>query len=39
MDEINKLETCIRNICLTDLRYDKQRIEDTKGGLLANSYC
>jgi hypothetical protein len=38
MDEIDKLETCIRNICLTDPRYDKQRIEDTKGGLLANSY-
>lgn len=37
-DEIDKLEICIRDIRNTDPRHDKQRIEDTKGGLLADSY-
>jgi hypothetical protein len=37
-DEIDKLEICIRDIRHTDPRHDKQRIEDTKGGLLADSY-
>ena len=37
-DEIDKLEICIRDIRHTDPRYDKKRIEDTKGGLLADSY-
>ncbi|OAG06300.1 HET-domain-containing protein [Paraphaeosphaeria sporulosa] len=36
--EIDKLEICIRDIRNTDPRHDKQRIEDTKGGLLADSY-
>lgn len=37
-DEIDKLETCVRDIRNTDPRDDKHRIEDTKGGLLADSY-
>jgi hypothetical protein len=36
-DEIDKLKICIRDIRNTDPRHDKQRIEDTKGGLLADS--
>ncbi|CAN9285142.1 unnamed protein product, partial [Alternaria alternata] len=36
--EIDKLEICVRDIRNTDPRHDKQRIEDTKGGLLADSY-
>ena len=38
MDEIDKLEICIRDIRSTDPCDDKKRIEDTKGGLLADSY-
>jgi hypothetical protein len=38
MDEIHKLESCLRDLRSTDPRDDKQRIEDTKGGLLADSY-
>jgi hypothetical protein len=37
-DEIDKLETCLRDIHNTDPRHDKHRIESTKGGLLADSY-
>ncbi|CAN9191599.1 unnamed protein product [Alternaria alternata] len=37
-DEIDKLEVCVRDIRHTDPRHDKKRIEDTKGGLLADSY-
>ncbi|CAN9363411.1 unnamed protein product [Alternaria alternata] len=37
-DEIDKLEICVRDIRHTDPRHDKKRIEDTKGGLLADSY-
>ncbi|KAL5370668.1 hypothetical protein DPSP01_014726 [Paraphaeosphaeria sporulosa] len=36
--EINKLERCIQDLRQTDPRDDKKRIEDTKGGLLADSY-
>jgi hypothetical protein len=36
--QIEKLEKCIQDLRLTDPRDDKQRIEDTKGGLLADSY-
>ncbi|KAL5373504.1 hypothetical protein DPSP01_012633 [Paraphaeosphaeria sporulosa] len=36
--EINKLEKCIQDLRQTDPRDDKKRIEDTKGGLLADSY-
>ena len=37
-EEIDKLSTCIRDLRLTDPSDDKKRIEDTKGGLLENSY-
>ena len=37
-DEIRKQEKCMRNLCFTDPRLDKTRIEDTKGGLLDASY-
>ncbi|KAF1934969.1 HET-domain-containing protein, partial [Clathrospora elynae] len=36
--ETRKLESCIRDMRQTDPRDDKKRIEDTKGGLLADSY-
>jgi hypothetical protein len=39
MDEIQKQERCIQDIRSTDPRDDKKRIEDTKGGLLKDSYC
>jgi hypothetical protein len=39
MDEIDKLERCVQDIRQTDPRDDKKRIEETKGGLLADSYC
>jgi len=38
MDEIHKLERCVQDIHSTDPRDDKRRIEDTKGGLLKDSY-
>ena len=38
MDEIHKLERCVQDIRHTDPRDDKKRIEETKGGLLADSY-
>ncbi|EMD70142.1 hypothetical protein COCSADRAFT_107483 [Bipolaris sorokiniana ND90Pr] len=38
MDEVHKVQRCIQDIRLTDPRDDKKRIEDTKGGLLADSY-
>ena len=38
MDEIHKLERCVQDIHSTDPRDDKKRIEDTKGGLLEDSY-
>lgn len=38
LDEIEKLEKCMQHIRLTDPRDDKKRIEDTKGGLLKDSY-
>ncbi|KAF2626169.1 hypothetical protein BU25DRAFT_422742 [Macroventuria anomochaeta] len=37
-DEIRKLEACLRDLRPTDPRNDKKRIEETKGGLLADSY-
>ncbi|KAF2266550.1 NACHT-domain-containing protein [Lojkania enalia] len=37
-EEINKLEKCVQDLRLTDPRHDKTRIEDTKGGLLEDSY-
>lgn len=38
MDEIGKLEKCIQDLHLSNPRDDKKRIEDTNGGLLADSY-
>jgi hypothetical protein len=38
LDEIDKLEKCIQDLRLTDPRDDKKRIEETKGGLLEDSY-
>jgi hypothetical protein len=38
MDEIHKLERCVQDMRSTDPRDDKKRIEETKGGLLADSY-
>ncbi|RYO39209.1 Vegetative incompatibility protein [Alternaria arborescens] len=37
-DEIRKLKDCLRDLRSSDPRDDKKRIEDTKGGLLADSY-
>jgi hypothetical protein len=37
-DKIRKREECLRNLRATDPRSDKKRIEETKGGLLADSY-
>ncbi|KAF2455365.1 WD40-repeat-containing domain protein [Lineolata rhizophorae] len=37
-EEIEKLEKCLQDLRLTDPRDDKKRIEDTKGGLLEDSY-
>jgi hypothetical protein len=36
--EIRKLKECLRDLRATDPRNDKKRIEETKGGLLADSY-
>jgi hypothetical protein len=36
--EMDKLKSCIQDLRLTDPRDDKKRIEDTKGGLLEDSY-
>jgi hypothetical protein len=38
LDEVGKLEQCLQDLHLTDPRHDKKRIEDTKGGLLEDSY-
>ena len=37
-DEIDKTKRCIQDLRDTDSRDDKKRIEDTKGGLLKDSY-
>jgi hypothetical protein len=37
-EEIRKLEQCMQDLHFTDPRDDKKRIEDTKGGLLKDSY-
>jgi hypothetical protein len=38
MDEIHTQERCVQDVQHTNLRDDKRRIEETKGGLLADSY-
>ncbi|KAH6724958.1 hypothetical protein BKA61DRAFT_537037 [Leptodontidium sp. MPI-SDFR-AT-0119] len=37
-EEIDKQERCVQDVRHTDPRDDKKRIEDAKGGLLADSY-
>ncbi|KAH8645897.1 beta transducin-like protein HET-D2Y [Tricladium varicosporioides] len=37
-EAIDKREKCVKDLRLTDPRHDKKRIEDTKGGLLKDSY-
>ena len=37
-DEIEKSAQCIQDLCGTDSRKDKQRIEEMKGGLLKDAY-
>ncbi|KAM3082705.1 hypothetical protein ACMFMF_002359 [Clarireedia jacksonii] len=36
--ELHKIQKCIQDLRLSDPRDDKKRIEDTKGGLLKDSY-
>jgi hypothetical protein len=38
MDEVNSSKRCVQDIYSTDPRDDMKRIEETKGGLLAESY-
>jgi hypothetical protein len=38
LDEFHRVQKCIQELHLTDPRDDKKRIEDTKGGLLEDSY-
>jgi hypothetical protein len=38
LDEFHRMQKCIQDLRLTDPRDDKKRIEDTKGGLLEDSY-
>jgi hypothetical protein len=38
-NEIEKIERCIQDLRQIDPRSDKIRVEDTKGGLLIDSYC
>ncbi|KAF2031647.1 HET-domain-containing protein [Setomelanomma holmii] len=37
-DEVEKQNQCVQDLRLSNLRDDKKRIEETKGGLLADSY-
>ncbi|KAF2183979.1 NACHT-domain-containing protein, partial [Zopfia rhizophila CBS 207.26] len=39
MHETSADNKCLADLCSTDPRHDKTRIEETKGGLLKNSYC
>jgi hypothetical protein len=36
---IDRREKCMQDLCVSDPRHDKTRIEETKGGLLKDSYC
>ncbi|RDW58852.1 hypothetical protein BP6252_13328 [Coleophoma cylindrospora] len=38
IDDYSKRKECVRHLYVTDPRADKIRIEETKGGLLADSY-
>ena len=37
-EEIDRRKRCLQDLRLTDPRHNKKRIEDTKGGLLKDSY-
>jgi hypothetical protein len=37
LDEIDKMDMCLRDMYVTNPRDDKKRIEDTKGGLLTDA--
>jgi hypothetical protein len=37
-EEFDKIQKCIQDLHLSDPRDNKKRIEDTKGGLLEDSY-
>jgi hypothetical protein len=37
-EAIDKQEKCMQDLCISDPRDDKKRIEETKGGLLKDSY-
>jgi hypothetical protein len=39
LDEKRQIEKCMQDLCVSDPRDDKKHIEETKGGLLTNSYC
>jgi len=36
---LDKRKKCMQDLCISDPHDDKKRIEDTKGGLLKDSYC
>ncbi|KAL6151991.1 hypothetical protein ACJBU6_08883 [Exserohilum turcicum] len=38
LDEVDKQNKCIQDLCPSNPRDDKKRIEETKGGLLAGAY-
>ncbi|KAK8900841.1 hypothetical protein QC760_010605 [Botrytis cinerea] len=38
LDKFHKVQKCIQDLRLSDPRDDKKRIEDTKGGILQDSY-
>jgi hypothetical protein len=38
LDEVNKQNKCLQDLCPSNPRDDKKRIEETKGGLLAGAY-
>jgi hypothetical protein len=38
IDKVHAQERCVQDIRHTDLRDDKKRIENTKSGLLVDSY-
>lgn len=38
IDDASKAKQCLRDLRVTDPRDDKVRIEEIKGGLLADSY-
>lgn len=37
-DEVEKQNKCFRDLCPSNPRHDKKRVEETKGGLLAGAY-